>query len=31
MIVVDRSGARSLLRNVTSALPVLAIFRPLIF
>jgi polysaccharide export outer membrane protein len=31
LIVVDRSGARSLLRSVTSTLPVLAVFRRLIF
>lgn len=31
MIVVDRSGARSLLRSVTSTLPVLAVFQRLIF
>jgi polysaccharide export outer membrane protein len=31
LVVVDRSGARSLLRSVTSTLPVLAVFRRLIF
>lgn len=31
LIVVDRSGARSLLRSVTSTLPALAIFQRLIF
>lgn len=31
MVVVDRSGARSLLHGVTSTLPMLAVFRRLIF
>lgn len=31
IIVVDRSGARSVLRDVVGALPVISIFRPLIF
>lgn len=31
VIVVDRSGTRSLLRDVIGALPIVSIFRPLIF